>query len=100
MNIFYIEDKVIVTLILMKVRVKMKKYHLIIFNKQQIDDISKEKSISNSLKQLVVENRLIQSEINNILKDSTINNKESLINDILNKNNKNTYVQTPICIKS
>ena len=68
--------------------------------KQQIDDISKEKSISSSLKQLLIDNLLKQSEINKILKDSTINNKESSINDILNKNNKNTYVETPICIKS
>ena len=58
--------------------------------KQQIDDISKEKSISTSLKQLLIDNLLKQSEINKILKDSNINNKESLINDILNKNNKNT----------
>ena len=65
---------------------------------QQIDDISKEKTISNNLKQLLMDNLLKQSEINKILKDSTINNKESMINDILNKN-KNTYVETPICIR-
>ena len=52
---------------------------------QQIDDISKEKTISNNLKQLLMDNLLKQSEINKILKDSTINNKESMINDILNK---------------
>ena len=67
--------------------------------KQQINDIPKEKAISNGLKQLLTDNLLKQSEINKILKDSTINNKESLINDILNKINKNTYVETPICIK-
>ena len=67
--------------------------------KQQIDDISKEKSISNSLKQLLNDNLLDKSEINKILKDSTINNKESLITDTLNKNNKNTFVETPKCIK-
>ena len=43
--------------------------------KQQIDDISQEKSISNSLKQLLTDNLLKQSQINKILKDSTINNK-------------------------
>ena len=68
--------------------------------KQQIDDISQEKSISNNLKQLLIDNLLKQSEINKILKDSTINNKESMINDILNKSNKNTFVETAMCIKS
>ena len=68
--------------------------------KQQIDDISKEKSNGNSLKQLLIDNPLGQSNINKILKDSTINNEEFFINDILNKNNENTYVETPICIKS
>ena len=52
--------------------------------KQQIDDISQEKSISNSLKQLLIDNLLKQSAINKILKDSSINNKESMINNILN----------------
>ena len=66
---------------------------------QQIDDISKKKLISNSLKQLLIDNLLKQSEINKILKDSTIINKESMINDILNKNNKSTYVETPKCIR-
>ena len=94
-----------------------------------INDISIEKSISNNLKQLLVNNLLKQSMINKILKDSTMNNKESMINDILNKktinnngnektinnneqvnsentinkndnDNKNTFVETPICIKS
>ena len=77
--------------------------------KQQIDDISQEKSISNNLKQLLIENLLKQSEINKILKDSTINNKESMINDILNDktnnnnentiSNVNTSVETPKCIR-
>ena len=53
--------------------------------KQQIDDISQEKSISNNLKQLLIDNLLKQPEINKIFKDSTRNNKESMINDILNK---------------
>ena len=78
-----------------------------------INDISKEKSISNNLKQLLINKLLKQSEINKILKDSTIYNKESLISDILNKNttnnnnektinnnNDNTFVETPMCIKS
>ena len=72
----------------------------------------KEQSISNNLKELLINNLLKQSIINEILEDSTINNKESLINDILNKktinnneqfNNEktiNTFVVTPICIKS
>ena len=78
-----------------------------------INDISKEKSISNNLKQLLINKLLKQSEINKILKDSTIYNKESLISDTLNKNttnnnnektinnnNDNTFVETPMCIKS
>ena len=84
--------------------------------KQQIDDISHKKSISNNLKQLLISNLLKQSEINKFLKDSTIKNKESMINNILNKkttnndetinnnekiiNNKNTYVEIRICIRS
>ena len=71
--------------------------------KQQTDDISKENSLSNNLKQLLIDNLLKQSMINKILKHFTINNKESTINDILNKNtinnNENTFVETPKCIR-
>ena len=79
-----------------------------------INNISQEKSISNNLKQLLINKLLKQSVINKILKDSKTNNNESLINDILNKkiiNNNgqfnndnektsNTFVETPMCIKS
>ena len=77
-----------------------------------INDIPKQKSISNNLKQLSIDNLLKQSMINKTLKDSTINNKESTINDILNKNainnnsnentinnNINAFVETPKCIR-
>ena len=67
-----------------------------------INDTSQEKTISNNLKQLLIDNFLKQSEINKILKDSTINNKESMVNDILNKKttkNNNTFVETPKCIR-
>ena len=53
--------------------------------KHQINNILEDKAISNNLKQLLINNLLKQSIINEILKDSTINNKESLLNDILNK---------------
>ena len=72
-----------------------------------INDIPKEKSISNNLKQLLIDDLLKQSMIN-----KTINNKESMINDILNKNainnnsnentinnNINAFVETPKCIR-
>ena len=54
-----------------------------------INDISKEKTISNNLKQLLISNLLKQSIVNKILKDSTINNKESIIDDVLNEKTNN-----------
>ena len=50
----------------------------------------------------MIDNLLKQSESNKILKDSTIDNKESVINDILNKKtikNDNSYVKTPASIR-
>ena len=50
----------------------------------------------------MIDNLLKQSESNKILKDSTIDNKESVINDILNKKtikNDNSYVKTPVSIR-
>ena len=50
----------------------------------------------------MIDNLLQQSESNKILKDSTIDNKESVINDILNKKtikNDNSYVKTPASIR-
>ena len=60
-----------------------------------INDVSREQSICENVRQLLIENYLKQSKINEILKDSTINNKIFLINNILNKKitNKNIYVE-------
>ena len=75
-----------------------------------INNISREKSISENLKQLFNNSLLKHTIINKILKDSSINNKELLINNIMNEktinnneiiNNEknNTFIETPKCIK-